>query len=445
MAAASVIALVPTPASTPAVLLTFRKAPTVSLYLRDGNSYYTPVTAANHKLRPLYGWVKLKDGSKVAKKFDDAIYCLRFKVDGVGKRTWEKAGNDPDQALVAQKLKRAALLAQVNHLLGPVKSVPVTSLTAAAKDYLEEILDKVTAKQLTRNTYLAYRRVINSFLPFVVKAPTFDKIARTQVLKWMHHEQARLAPYTVFIRVKVLKIFLDQYKAEWPLLDKDMPTYTESPAKPYSDEHLNAMLAVGDVDEIDLLMFFYGCGGRNGEVKHGCYTDLNFERLIFNVTEKRAGKRSKKKDELDWKTKDEEEGEIPLDLVLMERMRARRARYPDAKFIFANKNGKPNKNLLTILKKLAFRAGINCGECLNKHGLCCKGHPTCQRVILHRLRKNFATMQHNAGVPTKKLQEWLRHSDLETTEGYIASSANDTPEVRAKVNRAFGHLVVPTA
>jgi hypothetical protein len=36
-------------------------------------------------------------------------------------------------------------------------------------------------------------------------------------------------------------------------------------------------------------------------------------------------------------------------------------------------------------------------------------------------------------------------SDLETTDGYLAASANDRPEVRARVNRAFTHLIVPTA
>jgi hypothetical protein len=34
---------------------------------------------------------------------------------------------------------------------------------------------------------------------------------------------------------------------------------------------------------------------------------------------------------------------------------------------------------------------------------------------------------------------------MTTTEGYIASSASDKPEVRAKVNRAFSHLIIPGA
>ena len=129
----------------------------------------------------------------------------------------------------------------------------------------------------------------------------------------------------------------------------------------------------------------------------------------------------------------------------MERLRKRRERYPGTLLIFPGLEGKPNCDILTIVKMLALKARVNCGQCENKHGLSCKDHPVCQRAICHRFRKNFATAQHEQGVSTKTLQKWLRHSELETTEGYIAASANDLPEVRARVNRAFSHLVIPSA
>jgi integrase len=64
---------------------------------------------------------------------------------------------------------------------------------------------------------------------------------------------------------------------------------------------------------------------------------------------------------------------------------------------------------------------------------------------LHRFRKNFATLQHRAGTDARTIQKWLRHSSLETTLGYLAAAANDAPEVRERVNRAYSHLAVPTA
>jgi hypothetical protein len=137
-------------ASTPTVHLTLQPKPTVTLWLRDGNRYYKPVEGGNHKLKPLYGMV---DG--VPKKFDKGVYCLRYRVDGIGKRTWEPVGSEPQQALVARGTKELALHALVNSLLGNDKPVTATLLTEAAKEYLDETLAKSEAKQLARSTFTA--------------------------------------------------------------------------------------------------------------------------------------------------------------------------------------------------------------------------------------------------------------------------------------------------
>jgi integrase/recombinase XerD len=420
---------------------TLKPAPTVSLYLRDSNHYYKPVVLGNHKLRPLYGLV-----NGVPQKFEKGVYCLRYRANGVGKRTWEPVGKEPQQALVAKGKKELALHAQVNDMLGRDKPVRVTLLTGAGAEYLAETLAKVEGKQLARSTFTAYRRVVNTFLVHA-NADTFEQVTRTMILSWIAWLQGErgLAEYTVEKRVDMLKIFFSHFEAKWPLKDKDKPTHTPSPAKPYLKAELNLLLQHGTVDEIDAVMFLYGTGGRKGEVQHAYWTDVNWERAIFCVTEKRTKKRSKKTDAEDWRSKDGEEGEIPVDPILMERLHRRRERYPDSRLIFPGKRGKPNCDLLTIVKQLALKAGVNCGQCVNKHGHSCESAPCCERVICHRFRKSFATLQHEAGASTRTIQKWLRHSDLETTEGYIAPSANDLPEVREKVNRAFSHLAVPNA
>lgn len=433
MATASVTAA----ASTPTIHLTLQPKPTVTLWLRDGNRYLKPVEKKNHKLQPLVGL----DGG-VPKKFERGVYCLRYRVDGIGKRTWEPVGNEPQDALLAKAKKELALHATVNSLIGKDKPVGVTLLTAAAQQYLDETLGKSVAKQLARSTYTAYRRVVNTFLPFATKARTFDEVTRAMILSWIAWLQQReLGDYTVEKRVDMLRIFFNHYEAKWPLKDKDKPTHTPSHAQPYTDEQLNRLLAVGDADEVDLVTFLYGSGGRKGEVQHGLWTDVLWERGIFRV----AVKKKKRKKEAGWQPKDGQEGEIPLDLDLMERLRRRRERYPDTRLIFPSETGKPCANLLDIVKNLALRAGINCGECVDRHDKSCKDHPVCGLAILHRFRKNFATMQHNAGTDARTIQKWLRHSDLETTENYLAASDNDLPEVRARVNQAFSHLTVPSA
>lgn len=131
-------------------------------------------------------------------------------------------------------------------------------------------------------------------------------------------------------------------------------------------------------------MFFYGCGGREQEVDHGLWTDVCFERSIFYIEEK-----TEKKDAMEFITKDREEGEIPLDDVLMQRLRKRRERYPNTRLIFPGRDGKPSGHLLRIVKKLALRSGMNCGQCINEKGQSCEKYPVCRRAILHRFRKTL--------------------------------------------------------
>jgi integrase len=125
----------------------------------------------------------------------------------------------------------------------------------------------------------------------------------------------------------------------------------------------------------------------------------------------------------------------------VDRLRKRRARYPDTRLIFPGANGEPDGHFLRIVKRLALRAGVNCGECISKDGKRhCDKHPICRRAILHRFRKSFATAMSNAGVNVRTIQAWLRHSSLDTTFSYLKVSENDDQGMRQKVNSAFAHL-----
>jgi integrase/recombinase XerD len=93
------------------------------------------------------------------------------------------------------------------------------------------------------------------------------------------------------------------------------------------------------------------------------------------------------------------------------------------------------------LKRLALKAGGNCRDCINRKGQSCKTHPVCERAILPRFRKSFASAHAAAGVDVRTIQSFLRHSSLDTTLGYLA--AIDTPQMRTKVNAAFANPSVP--
>jgi integrase len=68
--------------------------------------------------------------------------------------------------------------------------------------------------------------------------------------------------------------------------------------------------------------------------------------------------------------------------------------------IFTNGKGKPNQHLLRDVQALAKDSGFH--------------------TELHKLRKTWATRLALAGTALHKLQKWLGHKSLETTQKYLA-------------------------
>jgi integrase len=141
---------------------------------------------------------------------------------------------------------------------------------------------------------------------------------------------------------------------------------------------IEKMLEHAIVDEADLLMFLLCTGVREAEAASACWTDIDLDAKIHKFTERLN---------LDYVPKDKEEGNVQLPYVLIEGLRARRARMPHSRLGFPTGDGKPNGHLLRIIKQLGLRAGANCGHCLNKRGLSCAKHPVCshagRRTTLH--------------------------------------------------------------
>jgi site-specific recombinase XerD len=72
---------------------------------------------------------------------------------------------------------------------------------------------------------------------------------------------------------------------------------------------------------------------------------------------------------------------------------------------------------------------------------CLKGVAECSKLggenfWLHKFRATFATRCLWAGVDLRKVQQWLGHSDMESTMRYLKPSR--CQQVREKVNEVFG-------
>lgn len=313
-------------------------------------------------------------------------------------------------------------------------------LADCAKTYIAEITAHKSAKTLAayRLTTLAFCAVFTcsaigdlsneDFLKRVALAGAYiEDITREDVLNYASGlKKAGCSPRTVRNRVDHLQIFLHHFGLPSLLTGNDLPKYTEKKVRAYNPLELGKMFSHATQDESDLLHFLLCTGAREQEAQHVCWSDVDLEQKTYTVTEHL---------DLGYRPKDKEEGTLPIPDLLVDALRERRKRNPSTRLIFPGKRGKPNGHALRTVKRLALRAGVNCGQCMNKKGLSCSQHPVCRNFLLHKMRKTFASTLHHKGLPAQTLQRYLRYSDLDTTLKYIADQPDD--QVRDTINATF--------
>jgi len=113
--------------------------------------------------------------------------------------------------------------------------------------------------------------------------------------------------------------------------------------------------------------------------------------------------------------------------------------------VFPNSSGNPDTHLLRIIKQVAFRAGLNCGQCVGTHQrkrMSCAEAPVCRKWILHTMRKTWASFQDRIRTDFATIQRELGHSSPVTTRKYLAAQDHNTPRRREQINAAAA-LVQP--
>lgn len=286
-----------------------------------------------------------------------------------------------------------------------MESVTTVNLNKMVDEYLTR-----TQNNRAHKTFLAYNRTLQDYLGVVGPKRPYNQLSREDVqqyIDWLRKQDCDNR--TVYNRLRNLKTFYTDKEVPWPMKKTDRIRYTTKSVEAYSKEQLQRLFRVCDVDETDLFQFFLVTGGREQEVSNATYDDVDFDRAKFLIREKDG-----------WIPKDKEEGSIPVPHEFIERMKARRERYPKTTLIFPNADGRPNGHFLRMLQGLAKRSGLN-GE-----------------WGLHKFRKTFASLHHQNGVPVRTIQCWLRHSSLETTLRYLASG--DDEAHRQKVNSTFSFV-----
>jgi integrase/recombinase XerD len=125
---------------------------------------------------------------------------------------------------------------------------------------------------------------------------------------------------------------------------------------------------------------------------------------------------------------------VPLPSALIDqlrRLKETRSALP-AQLLFPNKRGNPNSENDMIVTRVAYRAKLNCGQCITKHGNKCVEGPYCQHFFLHKFRHTFATEHLRHGVDIRTLQTWMGHRDIKSTMVYLKGV--QSKDALAKVN-----------
>ncbi len=291
----------------------------------------------------------------------------------------------------------------------PSSQTSQTLISAAIESYLKD----VEPPQREQKTYDEYRLVLHKFRDTCGKR-YLQEINRDDCLAFMRHlysigNEAR----TVFNRIGIVQQLLKLRVITGLLKPRDKPKFVANVREMYQPEELEALFKACGSDERVLYMFFLLTGERDKEVRYTTWSDVDFRRKCVRVTAKKH---------LGFKPKDKEEREIPVPSLLLTGLKEYKARQAGPNpndLICPTSQGRPDKKFENKLKRIARRGKLNCGHCESKHGNKCSEGPHCSKWYLHKFRHTFATTNLEHGVSIRTLQEWLGHSDLESTMVYL--------------------------
>jgi len=292
---------------------------------------------------------------------------------------------------------------------GPPTPEGKTSLAEAIDSYLKD----VEPPQREQKTYDEYRLVLHKFRDRCAKRYVED-IDRDDLLEFRRQlnssgNEAR----TVFNRMGIVLQLLKLHGIERLLKKGDKPKFVRNLREMYQPEDLEALFNACSADEKVLYLFFLLTGERDKEVRHTAWPDIDHSRNCVRVTTKK---------QLGFKPKDKEEREVPVPSSLLNALRDYKARQSGPNphnLVFPTAGGKPDRKFEHKLKRIANRAGLNCQHCVSRHGNRCSEGPHCGKWFLHKFRHTYATTCLESGVSIRTVQEWLGHSDLESTMIYL--------------------------
>jgi len=364
---------------------------------------YCPVAlSANGRVKPDLVLVNGKE-----EKHPEGAYYLEWRQGS--KRVRLSVGKDAADAST-RRLRKEAELNAVNHGVAVSPDDEQNghrSITAAITDFLDE-----TKLMKKPKTWAAYSTALGYFQESCPKL-YLEEIERGDLLKFSAflRDQKEQSPRSVYNKFENLMTFLKSNGIRGLVGKNDWPRYVEEEPEIYEREELDKLFAACEREERLWYEFFLMTGMREQEVMHCSWEDIHFTRGTVTV---------RYKSEYGFSPKNYREREVPIPAKLVKKLKAAKAKADKAcGLVFPTAGCRPKLDFLDTLKAVAERAKLN---------------P--KSFWLHKFRATFATWSLWAGVDLRTVQQWLGHSDMESTMRYLKPSRSQ--QVRQKVNRIFG-------
>jgi integrase/recombinase XerD len=367
----------------------------------DGLRYCAVAQSANGRVKPDVVLVSGKE-----ERHPEGAYYLEWREHN--KRVRLSVGKDAADASGRRQRKEAELHA-LNNGVAVVPEIGDNghrSVAAAVAEYLEET--KLSKKP---KTFAAYGTALAYFVDCCPKLYLQD-IERKDLLKFCAflRDEKQQAPRSVYNKFENLMTFLKANGIRGLVNKNDWPRFVEEEPEVYEKEELDTLFAKCSSDERLWYEFFLMTGMREQEVMHTYWTDVNLTSHAVRVSHK---------PDLGWTPKAYKEREIPIPAKLVKSLKALKAKSDKTcSLVFPTTGCNPKLDFLDCLKAVAERAE------LNPDGF-----------WLHKFRATFATWSLWAGVDLRTVQQWLGHSDMESTMRYLKPSRSQ--QVREKVNEIF--------
>ncbi len=346
-------------------------------------------------------------------------FYARYSVDR--KSHIDPLGKDPNAAYT-RFLQIEGDVARIRQGYDPIHK-PETEPSETGRSLrvcASQFKSNIVAMGKKKATVYAYSRAVDDF---VAQFPdkSIEQIDRQDVITYMSFLRANIKKrngdpeHTLRNRLRNLTVFFHSFDLKIPLAMQEMKKPMKARPSRYSIEIVNLMLRVASENEKDLIHFLLNTGFRDEETAFSKYSDIDFAKGSINVNAK---------PEFGWTPKDGEARaqDIVLDDKFIARMKSRKERTnrKDTDLIFPQESkDRPNMHLIKIVQRVAKRAGISD-----------------KRITLHAFRRTFGSIVAKE-YGLEQARVWLGHSDIETTQAYIAADEMTTEQSRKKVKAMF--------